>query len=77
MKIGTAALLVMLTTGSASAADLSGTWELTVRLLNDVNYVRVTFTVIGEKLTGTMNDVMLAGTVKADEVSICGDPSDG
>ena len=69
MKIGTAALLVMLTTGSASAADLSGTWELAVRLLNDVNYVRVTFTVNGEKLTGTMNDVMLAGTVKADEVS--------
>ena len=69
MKTGTAVLLVILTAVSALAADLSGRWELTVRLLNDVNYVRVTFTVEGEKLTGTMNEVMLAGTVKGDEVS--------
>jgi hypothetical protein len=60
---------VILTAVSASAADLSGKWELTVRLLNDVNYARVTFTVEGERLTGTLNEVMLAGTVKGDEVS--------
>ena len=69
MKIGTAALLVILTAVSASAADLSGRWELAVRLLNDVNYSRVTFKVEGETLTGTLNEVTLAGTVKGDEVS--------
>jgi len=36
MRTGTAALCVILTAASASAADLSGRWELTVQLLNDV-----------------------------------------
>jgi amidase len=69
MKTGTATLLVILTAVSASAADLSGRWELAVRLLNDVNYARVTFKVDGETLTGTLNEVTLAGTVKGDDVS--------
>ena len=68
MRTGTAALLVMLTAVSVAAADVSGSWELTVRLLNDLNHARVTLTVSGEKLTGTLNELKLEGTIKGDEV---------
>jgi len=69
MRTATATLLVILMAVSASAADVSGRWELTARLLNDVNHARVTFTVSGEKLTGTLNELTLEGTVKGDEVA--------
>jgi ribonucleotide monophosphatase NagD (HAD superfamily) len=68
MRTGTAALFVVLTVVSVSAADVSGSWELTARLLNDVNHARVTLTVSGEKLTGTLNELKLEGTVKGDDV---------
>jgi acetamidase/formamidase len=68
MRTGTAALFVVLTAVSVSAADVSGSWELTVRLLNDVNHARVTLTVNGEKLTGTLNELKLEGAVKGDDV---------
>jgi hypothetical protein len=69
MKTATATLLVVLMAVSASAADVSGRWELTARLLNDVNHARVMFTVTGEKLTGTLNELKLEGTVKGDEIA--------
>ena len=69
MKTATTTLFVVVMAVSASAADVSGRWELTARLLNDVNHVRVTFTVNGEKLTGTLNELTLEGTVKGDEVA--------
>src|SRR4029079_18206975 len=69
MRTATATLLVILMAVSASAADVSGRWELTARLLNDVNHARVTFTVSGEKLTGTLNELKLEGTIKGDEVA--------
>jgi len=69
MRTGTAALFVVLTAVSVSAADVSGSWELTARLLNDVNHARVTFAVSGEKLTGTLNELKLEGTVKGDDVN--------
>jgi ribonucleotide monophosphatase NagD (HAD superfamily) len=68
MRTGTAALFVVLTVVSVSAADVSGSWELTAQLLNDVNHARVTLTVSGEKLTGTLNELKLEGTVKGDDV---------
>jgi len=69
MKTAIATLCVVVMAVSASAADVSGRWELTARLLNDVNHARVTFTVTGEKLTGTLNELTLEGTVKGDEVA--------
>jgi acetamidase/formamidase len=69
MKTATTALFVIVMVVSASAADVSGRWELTARLLNDVNHARVTFTVNGETLTGTMNELTLEGTVKGDELT--------
>jgi len=70
MRRGTAVLVVLLLADTpASAADVSGDWELTVRVLDDVNYARVTLKVEKDALTGTLNEVMLAGTVKGDDVS--------
>jgi amidase len=69
MKTATATLFVIVMAASASAADVSGRWELTARLLNDVNHARVTFTVTGEKLTGTLNELTLEGTVNGDDVA--------
>jgi len=69
MKNAMATLCFVVMAVSASAADVSGRWELTARLLNDVNHARVTFTVTGEKLTGTLNELTLEGTVKGDEVA--------
>jgi len=60
---------VLLVAGYASAADLSGKWELTARVLNDVNYARLTLKVVGEKVSGTLNDVMLDGTVTGDDIA--------
>ena len=64
-----AVFFVLLATASVSAADLSGEWELAARVLNDVTYARVTLKVENDKLTGTLNEVSLEGTVKGDDVS--------
>jgi amidase len=70
MRHGTALLVVLLLADiPASAADISGDWELTARVLNDVNYARLTLRIEKDKLTGTLNEVMLEGTVKGDDVS--------
>jgi acetamidase/formamidase len=70
MKFGIAVLsFFLLFAGCASAADVSGKWELTARVLNDVNYARLTLKVEGEKVSGTLNDVALDGTVKGDDVT--------
>jgi amidase len=69
MKTATASLFVVVMAASASAADVSGQWEVTAQLLNDVSHARATFTVSGEKLTGTLNELTLEGTVAGDEVS--------
>jgi hypothetical protein len=61
MRSGVAVLsFVLVFAGCASAADLSGKWELTARVLNDVNYARLTLKVDGEKLSGTLNEVMVS-----------------
>jgi amidase len=69
MKTAIATLCVVVTAVSALAADVSGQWELAAQLLNDVNHARMTFAVTGEKLTGTLNELTLEGTVKGDEVA--------
>src|SRR5215204_6825452 len=69
MKTAIATLCGVVTAVSALAADVSGQWELAAQLLNDVNHARMTFAVTGEKLTGTLNELTLEGTVKGDEVA--------
>jgi acetamidase/formamidase len=77
MKFGTAALLALLTAGQASAADVSGEWHFSAQVLDDVNHSRVTLKADGEKLTGTLNDVTLAGTLKGDELAFVGTRPNG
>ena len=69
MKSGTAALFVLLATVPVLAADLSGEWQFTAQVLNDVTYARVTLKIEGERLTGTLNETRLEGTVKGDVVA--------
>ena len=42
-----------------AGGDISGDWQFTARVLNDVSYARVTLKVEGEKLTGTLNEIKL------------------
>jgi acetamidase/formamidase len=69
MKFITAILVILSTAAPARAADVSGDWQLTAKILNDVIYARVALKVDGETLTGTFNEMTLAGTVKGDDVA--------
>jgi amidase len=51
------------------ASDISGDWEFAGNYLGDVSYVRVSLKVGGDKLTGTMNEGKLEGTIEGDELS--------
>ena len=55
-------------TGSLFAADLSGDWELALKYLNDTSHARVKLKTDGDKLTGTLNELKIEGTVKGDDV---------
>ena len=50
MKYRAAALLVLLTATSASAADVSGEWLFTAHVLNDSSHARVMLKVEGDRL---------------------------
>ena len=69
MKYGIGILAMLLTATMVSAADLSGEWQFTATLLNDVTYARVALRVDGEKLSGTLNEIRLEGTVKGDDLT--------
>jgi acetamidase/formamidase len=69
MKLITAVLFILSTAIPARAADVSGEWQLTATVLNDVTYARLTLKADGDTLTGTFNEMTLAGTVKGDEVT--------
>jgi len=51
------------------AADVSGDWEFTGKFLGDLSYARITLKVEGDKLSGTMNELALDGTVHGEEFS--------
>src|SRR4051795_2246045 len=64
--------ILILTTANimrAIAADISGEWELEVQQLNDTNNARVQFITDDGKLSGTLNELALSGSVKADDIS--------
>jgi amidase len=69
MKCGIGILTILLTATTLSAADISGEWELTASLLNDVSYARVTLKADGGKLSGTLNEIKLDGTINGDELT--------
>jgi len=60
---------MLLTAARLSAADVSGEWQLAATLFDDISYARVTLRVDGEKLSGTLNEIALVGTIKGDELS--------
>src|SRR5580692_8970218 len=51
----------------AIAADISGDWEFTGTSLGDTIYARVTLKVDGNKLSGALNELKLAGTIDGDK----------
>jgi len=68
MKAIPAILFALFTSATLSAADVSGDWEFAAKILNDMNYSRVTLTADGEKLSGNLNENKLEGVVHGDEV---------
>jgi len=62
--------LLLATAGALSASDVSGGWEFTAKYLGDVTYAQLTLKAEGEKLTGTLFDLNLTGTLHGDELTL-------
>jgi len=62
--------LLLATAGALSATHLSGGWEFTARYLGDVTCAQLALKADGEKLTGTLFDLKLAGTLRGDELTL-------
>src|SRR3954466_11828708 len=77
MKFGSLILVLLLTVTRLSAAEVSGEWQFAVTLFNDVSYLRVTLSAAGEKLSGTLNEMALAGTIKGEELTFTATRPDG
>ena len=73
MRKAVAALGVVLLATTVLAADVSGDWEFTTKLFDDATYARVALTVDGERLSGTLNELTLEGTIKGDDVTFRGE----
>ena len=69
--------LLLSVAAAAFAADVSGDWEFTGKLLGDTTYVRITLKAEGEKLTGNLNELKLEGAIKGDELSFKATRPDG
>jgi amidase len=69
MKRAFCVLCVVLLASVARAADVSGDWEFTTKILDDATYARVALKVDGDKLSGTLNELKLEGTIKGDDVT--------
>ncbi|HVP00857.1 MAG TPA: acetamidase/formamidase family protein [Bryobacteraceae bacterium] len=62
-------LAVSLFVSTAWAADVSGTWELSAKVLGDTQYVRITLKADGNKVTGNLNELKLEGATDGDKIS--------
>jgi len=69
MKRAIAVLGVVLLAGVARAADVSGDWELATKVLDDVTYARVALKAEGDRISGTLNELKLEGTIKGDDLT--------
>jgi hypothetical protein len=61
--------LLLAAAGSLFASDVTGDWEFSGKILGDVTCARATLQAQGEKLTGSLNELKLEGSIKGDEVS--------
>src|SRR5947209_7429979 len=61
----------------AAASDISGQWEFQVQTFNDTSYARVQLKAEGEKVSGRLNELTLAGSLKGDEITFAGTRPDG
>jgi amidase len=64
-------LLALLVCAAAGwAADVSGKWELSAKVLNDTQYVVITLKAEGNKVTGNLNELTLDGATQGDKISL-------
>src|SRR5690348_16847875 len=57
--------------------DLSGEWELSAKLLNDMTYRRMTLKREGETLSGRFDQVTLQGAIKGDALTLTATNANG
>jgi len=55
---------LLLAAGTVAAADLSGDWEYAGKYLGEISYARVTLKIEAGKLTGSLNELKLEGSIK-------------
>jgi amidase len=60
---------ILLAAATTFAADISGDWEFAAKIMGDTNYARVTLKVDGNKFTGDLNELKLAGTLEGDKLT--------
>jgi acetamidase/formamidase len=59
----------LLTAVTAMAADVSGDWEFSTKVLGDTIFARVNLKIDGNKLTGNLNELKLEGAVDGEKVT--------
>jgi acetamidase/formamidase len=67
VKCAAALLLVLIFVTFVSAADVTGDWQFTAKILNDFSYARVSLKVEGEKMSGNLNELKLDGVIKGND----------
>lgn len=60
---------LLLIAGVASAADVSGDWELSAKTLGDTIYARVTLKAEANKISGNLNELKLEGTLNGNKLT--------
>src|SRR3954467_8398037 len=68
---------VLFAVATLSAAELSGEWEFASKYLGDVSYARVTLKMEDGKLTGSLNELTLKGSVKDDDLTFSAERPNG
>jgi acetamidase/formamidase len=69
MMVSAGVLSLLLAATLQSPTDVSGDWLFTAKVLNDVNYARVTLKIEGEKLSGNLNEIKLEGTFSGNDLT--------
>jgi acetamidase/formamidase len=69
-RTATILCVVLLQAAAARAADVSGDWEFTTKVFDDVAYARAALNADGDRLSGRLNELTLAGTIKGDQLTI-------
>lgn len=60
-------LCALLSATALVAADLSGEWQVAATNFDDVSFGRMTLKLDGDKLSGSLNELKLEGTLKGDD----------